>query len=81
MGELTRANKVENKVESFRSIARLISDAASVTSTQKKKPRAGYLANPRSLSKEKRNHANSARLTVEQWPAVRGFRKFAATTQ
>lgn len=37
----------------------------------------GYLANPSLLCKEKRNHANSARLTGEQWrgprlPKIRG---------
>lgn len=66
------SNEPWNKVGSFHSIAWLISDAPTVTGGHKRTNLPGYLANLRLLSKEKRNHGNSARLTREQWRGPRG---------
>lgn len=61
-----------SKVGSFHSIAWLISDAPTVTRDTKEQT---FLVTSqiRLLSKEKRNHGNSARLTREQWRGPRGF--------
>lgn len=70
-------NEPWNKVGSFHPIAWLISDAPTVTRDTKEQT---FLVTSqiRLLSKEKRNHGNSARLTREQWRGSERFRKFAA---